>query len=191
MQPLIPVLFMSLVSGIFLNSLSEAAAQNQASADRLFEQIEQASIDYFQSGIEISDGPYWSVMVLSYPDETRVLVKDEETETVLFDHLLASEGLDKFLTLQLAEIFEYPAPILVLRFTRGVHGEQIYLLDPRKPAQSVLYHHTFSWPVEINTGPNAITFILHEEDPDKDGGLITTKILWKSEKQIVETKEKQ
>jgi len=190
MQTLTFVLFISLVSGLVFNHPPEAAAQKRASANGLFEQIEQANIDYFQSGIETSNGSYWSILALSHPDETRILVKNEETGAVFFDHPLPSGGLDKFLTLHLVEIFDHPNPILILRFTRGVHGEQIYLLDPANPSQPSLYHRTFSWPVEIDTGQDAITFILHEEDPDKDGGLITTKILWKSEKQIVETREK-
>jgi len=117
---------------------------------------------YSKYGADTAD-TQWQLMVHGENSFTDVLsVTNLETGELIYSMTHERLGTDKFVELDVISVLEYENPVLAVTWTRGVHGEQIYLIDPAISNGDVLAYFTSFWPISYSIDGLQITFELSD-----------------------------
>ncbi len=130
---------------------------------QLFSLLEQHGVDYVRT-VESGDGKYeWQLVVHHHQGELRLSVFDQVTRALIYQYAELDQS-DRFIQEELVALPYYSSPLIVTIWKRGVHGEQLILLDPLK--KDVLYHVTSAWPLTTSVCDDRIliTVSTHTDD---------------------------
>lgn len=125
--------------------------------------LELKGVDYLRS-VELGDGEHkWKLIAHRYQGEVRFSVFDQDRSELIFHHA-EPDISNRFIREAIAELPQYPSPLIVSTWQRGVHGEQFILIDLLKG--TVIYRVTSAWPLttKICDDRILITISTHTDD---------------------------
>lgn len=142
----------SIIGSFLLFPMSLSVASE---LDEKFRILNESNVLYYSEyAADIVKVP-WKILVYGSDMKMDTLsVTNSETGARLFSLHHELLGTDKFVSLEVLDLPAYENPVMAVKWTRGAHGEKIYLIDPGLEGDGVLRYYTSFWPIryEITGG---------------------------------------
>ena len=121
-----------------------AASAGVAPTEPPFGALQRQGVKFF-ARYSVVDDSAWKVLVSQTGGEDLLTVQDERTARVL---LSASGNSERFLSAEAVQVRTRSEPFLVTRWTKGVHGQEVRIYDPRASEERrLVYSKASSWTI--------------------------------------------
>jgi len=122
-----------------------AAIANQQSGADPFRSLQKEGVKFF-ARFSVVDDAAWKVLVKQQEGEDQLTVLDDRTARVL---LSAAGNSERFLSAEAIQVGSRSEPFLVTRWTKGAHGQEIRIYDPRTTeGKPLVYSKASSWAID-------------------------------------------
>jgi hypothetical protein len=122
-----------------------AAVANQSPGSDPFRSLQKEGVKFF-ARFSVVDDAAWKVLVKQQEGEDLLTVMDDRTARVL---LSAPGNSERFLSAEAVQVGSRSEPFLVTRWTKGAHGQELRIYDPRTAAgKPLVYSKASSWTID-------------------------------------------
>jgi len=162
------------VMGVLLLISPHASADG---VERRLLSLKQNGVTFYQEyNSERAEIPWRILVHRESPHEEVLSVSNLEDGQRNFQHFQDLNGTDRFISLEVVDLAEYENPVIVALWSRGVHGEQIYVFDPSLKSKFMLAHHISNWPIGFKEMDGRLVFEITKSNND------VRQIIWPMEK---------
>ena len=117
---------------------------NQPPGSEPLRSLQKEGVKFFARFSVVEDSA-WKVLVRQHEGEDQLTVLDDRTARVL---LSATGNSERFLSAEAVQVGGRSEPFLVTRWTKGAHGQELRIYDPRSTeGRSLVYSKASSWTI--------------------------------------------
>jgi hypothetical protein len=138
------------------------------------QELQTRGIKFF-ARFSLVDDSAWKVLVRQQEGEDILTVVDDRTSKLL---LSTPGNSERFLSAEAVQVETRSDPFLVTRWTKGAHGQELRIYDPRSSKQPLVYSKASSWAIDYRQNEGRLKIRGKSDEPKNASASASFELAW-------------